>query len=190
MGKGQPFQANWELDITASNNVLNFKVRKFGREAQLLNHPGILAGRQLGRLLALCPSYDHLPRRKDERGGLWLTNSHDHRREALSKIDPEREIQKKEEKKKKKKEKKKKKGKKKKNSFSHRGQVRAERDLKLLMEHLKHLAKLQWRAGSRRGNGIEKELRKHRQPLPVLFQLCLIRRPCLEFKFNRCQIPN
>lgn len=80
---GQSFKTDRELDITGTDNVLNLKVRELCREAQLLNDTGVLARRQLGIILRLCTSNDHLSRSKDKSRGLWFTNSHDHSGETL-----------------------------------------------------------------------------------------------------------
>ncbi len=63
---GQPFEANREFDIAATDNVLDLEVGEFGIEAKLLNDAGILARSKLRIILRLGTGDDHLARSKDK----------------------------------------------------------------------------------------------------------------------------
>ena len=76
MSAGQPLKTDGELDVARSDNVLDFEIRELGIEPQLLDDPRVFAGRQLGIILGLGTGYDHLARRKDQRGGLGFANTH------------------------------------------------------------------------------------------------------------------
>ena len=81
----KPFQTNGELDITATDDVLDFEFRKLGVKAKLLNNASILARCQPGVVLRLRARDDHLARRKNQGCSLWIANSHNHCGETLLK---------------------------------------------------------------------------------------------------------
>lgn len=76
-------QTDGELDVARTHNVLDLEVGELGVEAELLNDTGILAGSKLGVIFRLGASDDHLARRKDQSGGLGLTDTHDNSGETL-----------------------------------------------------------------------------------------------------------
>lgn len=80
----ESFQPDGELDIAAPHNVLDLKVCEFGREAQLLDDAGVLAGSKFGVVLRLGPRDNHLARGEDEGSRLWLTDAHDDSSKALA----------------------------------------------------------------------------------------------------------
>ena len=84
MSVGETLQADRELDITGANDVLNLEVSELGLESKLLNDASIFARREFRGLFTLCTRDDHFARRKDQSGGLWVANAHDHGGEALT----------------------------------------------------------------------------------------------------------
>ena len=83
MTRSQTLQADGELDIARSHNVLNLEVGELGVESKFLDDPSVLARRQLGIVFRFRSSHHHLTRGEDERRRLGLTNSHDDRSETL-----------------------------------------------------------------------------------------------------------
>ena len=75
---GKAFQTNRKPHITRADNVLDLKVRKLAGKAKLLDDTRVLSGSQLGVVLRLGTGHYHLARGKDQSGGLWLSNTHDH----------------------------------------------------------------------------------------------------------------
>lgn len=90
VARSQTLQTDGELDVARADNVLDLEVRELRVEAELLDDARILAGRKLGVVLGLGTSDDHLAGGEDERGGLGLTDTHDHGRETLwsNKVQP------------------------------------------------------------------------------------------------------
>ena len=76
-------QANGELHITTTHNVLYLKLGELRIEAELLHNPRVLARRQPRIVLRFCTGDNHLARGEDKRGGFRIANSHDDGRETL-----------------------------------------------------------------------------------------------------------
>ena len=79
----ETLEANGELDVTRSDNVLDLEVGELGVEAELLDDAGVLARRQLRVIFRLGTGDDHLATGEDQGGGLGLANAHDNGRETL-----------------------------------------------------------------------------------------------------------
>lgn len=79
----QALQTNGELDVTGTDDVLDLEIRELRVEAELLNDTSILPRCQLRVILRFRTGNDHLTRGEDQRGGLRLTDTHDHGRETL-----------------------------------------------------------------------------------------------------------
>jgi hypothetical protein len=77
------FEADGELDVARSDNVLDLEIGELGVEAELLDDAGVLARGKLRVILRLGASDNHLAAREDKCGGLRLTNTHDDSRETL-----------------------------------------------------------------------------------------------------------
>lgn len=75
--RSKTFETDRELDITGADNVLDLEIRKLCVEAELLDDTGIFARGQLGIVLRLGASNNHLAGCKDEGSCLGLTNAHD-----------------------------------------------------------------------------------------------------------------
>jgi hypothetical protein len=73
----QSLQANGELDVTATDDVLDFEFRKLRLKPKLLHNAGVFAGRKARVVLGLCTGDDHLARGEDESGRLWVADTHD-----------------------------------------------------------------------------------------------------------------
>ena len=76
--RGQTLQTDGELDITGANDVLNLEIRELGVETKFLNDARVLAGSQLGVILRLGTSDDHLARGEDQSCRFGLPNAHNH----------------------------------------------------------------------------------------------------------------
>ena len=83
MAVRKPLETDGELDVTATDDVLYLELCKLRVEAKLLHDSGVFARRKPRVILALRARHDHLPRRKNKRGGLGITNAHDDSRETL-----------------------------------------------------------------------------------------------------------
>lgn len=83
MARSETLQTDWELDIAGANDVLDFEVRELGIETKLLDNTSILAGRKLRVIFRLGSSDNHLARRKNQRGCLWFSDTHDNSRKTL-----------------------------------------------------------------------------------------------------------
>lgn len=81
--RGQTLQTDGELDIAGADDVLDLEVRELGVETKLLDDTRVLAGCQLGVILRLGTSDDHLAGGEDQSGGLGLTDTHDDGGETL-----------------------------------------------------------------------------------------------------------
>ena len=83
MRERKPFEADRELDIAASDHVLDLEVGELGLEAELLDDARVLPPREARVVLALCARDDHLAASEDESRRLWLPHSHNNGRESL-----------------------------------------------------------------------------------------------------------
>lgn len=83
MATGETFQADGELDIARSDNVLDLKVGELGVETKLLDDARVLARSELGIILGLGTGDNHLARSKDESSGLGFADTHDDSGETL-----------------------------------------------------------------------------------------------------------
>lgn len=83
MATRQTLQTDGELDVARADDVLDLEIRELGIEAKFLDDTRVLAGRQLRVIFRLGTGDDHLARGKDQRGGLGLTDTHDHGGETL-----------------------------------------------------------------------------------------------------------
>ena len=83
MLRGETFEADRELHVAGSDDVLDLEVGELGVEAKLLDDPSILARSKLGIGLGLGTSHDHLTAGKDQSRCLGLANSHDDSGETL-----------------------------------------------------------------------------------------------------------
>lgn len=83
MARCKTLQTDRELYIARSNDVLDLEVRELGVEAKLLNDTSILAGSELGIILGLRASNNHLAGSEDQGRSLWLTDTHDNGSETL-----------------------------------------------------------------------------------------------------------
>lgn len=81
--RGQTLQTDGELDIAGADNILDLEIRELGVETKLLDDTRVLAGCQLGVILRLGTSDDHLAGSEDESGGLGLSDTHDDGGETL-----------------------------------------------------------------------------------------------------------
>ena len=79
----QTLQSYRELDVTASDDILDLEFCKLGVEAELLYNTSIFARRQSRVIFALRTRDDHLARCEDERGGLGFADTHDDCGETL-----------------------------------------------------------------------------------------------------------
>ncbi len=70
-------QANGELYVTTTHDVLNFELGELRVEAKLLNDTRVLARREPRVVFRLGTRDNHLPRREDQGGGLWVAYAHD-----------------------------------------------------------------------------------------------------------------
>lgn len=82
---GQALQTDGELDVARTDNVLDLEIRELGVETKLLDDTRVLPGRQLGVVLRLGTSDDHLSRSENQRSGFRFPNTHDHGSETLRK---------------------------------------------------------------------------------------------------------
>jgi len=73
----QSLQTNGELDVTASDDVLNLKLGELRVKAELLNDPRVFTRREARIIFRLGTSNDHLARRENEGGRLGVANTHD-----------------------------------------------------------------------------------------------------------------
>ena len=76
MTVGETLEPDRKLDVGRADNILNFKVFELSIESELLNDSSIFARRQFRVILALCTSYDHFARSKDESSSLWFADTH------------------------------------------------------------------------------------------------------------------
>jgi hypothetical protein len=83
MARGKTFQADWELDVARTDNVLDLEVGELGVEAKFLDDACILARGKFGVIFRLGASHHHLARSKDEGCGLGVANAHDDGGETL-----------------------------------------------------------------------------------------------------------
>lgn len=83
--RGQPLQTDGELDVARADNILDFEIGKLGVETKLLNNTRILARSQLGIILGLGTSNDHLAGGEDESCSLRFTDTHNHGSKTLRK---------------------------------------------------------------------------------------------------------
>lgn len=84
MAVRETLQANGELHVTTSDNVLNLELGELGVEAQLLDNTCVLTRRQPRVVLALRTRDDHLARGENKGGCLGITNTHDDSCKTLS----------------------------------------------------------------------------------------------------------
>ena len=80
---GETLETDRELDVAATDNVLDLELRKLGVETKLLYDTRVLAGGKAGVVFRFCTSNDHLARRKDEGSSLGVTNTHNDSCETL-----------------------------------------------------------------------------------------------------------
>ena len=85
MRVSQALEADWELDITRADDVLDLELGKLGFEAELLDDACVFATGETRVVLGLGTGDDHLAACKDECGGLGLANAHDDGSETLCK---------------------------------------------------------------------------------------------------------
>jgi len=83
MPRCKTFETNREPDVAGADNVLDLEVCELGIEAELLDDSGVFARCKLRIVLRLCTSDDHLAGGEDERGSLWVTDTHDDGGESL-----------------------------------------------------------------------------------------------------------
>lgn len=83
MARRQTLQANGELDVTRTDDVLDLEVGELGIETKLLDNTRILARRELRVILRLGTGNDHFAGSEDQRRGLGLTDTHDNCCETL-----------------------------------------------------------------------------------------------------------
>ena len=72
----QSLQTNGELDVTAPDNVLDFKLGELGVKAELLHNPRVFTRGETRIVFRLGTSDDHLARRENKGGRLGVTNPH------------------------------------------------------------------------------------------------------------------
>lgn len=82
----ETLQADWELDIARANDVLDLEVRELSVEAELLDDTGVLARGELGVVLGLGTSDNHLAGGEDQGSSFWLANAHDNSSETLVRL--------------------------------------------------------------------------------------------------------
>ena len=90
MARGKSLQANGELDVARTNNVLNLKIREFRIEPKFLDNASVFARSKSAIVFRLCTSHNHLARSKDEGRCFGLANAHDHSGETLDTCQHER----------------------------------------------------------------------------------------------------
>lgn len=81
--RGQSLQTDGELDVAGADDILDLEIGKLGVETKLLDNTRILARGQLGIILGLGTSDDHLAGGEDESGSLGFTDTHDHGSKTL-----------------------------------------------------------------------------------------------------------
>ena len=79
----QPFKPNWEIDITATNDVLDLELREFGIKAEFLYDVRILPQCQSQVIFRLGSGDDHLAQGEYGHCGLQIPNVHDDSSEML-----------------------------------------------------------------------------------------------------------
>mmetsp|Transcript_24981 Transcript_24981/g.24443 ORF Transcript_24981/g.24443 Transcript_24981/m.24443 type:complete len:221 (-) Transcript_24981:237-899(-) len=80
----QGLQGDWELHITRSHNILNFKIfHVYLQVSNFLDGFGVLLGSVLAQLFRLCPRADHFPRRKYQSSRFRFSDPHDDSCEPL-----------------------------------------------------------------------------------------------------------
>jgi len=80
---GQTLQTDRELDVARADDVLDLEIRELGIEAELLDDTRVLPRRQFRVILGFRTSDNHLAGREDQRSGLRLADTHDHRSKTL-----------------------------------------------------------------------------------------------------------
>ena len=83
MATSQTLQADGELDVARTHDVLDLEIRELGIETKLLNDTCVFSGSQLRVILRLGTSNHHLAGGEDQSGRLRLSDTHDHGRETL-----------------------------------------------------------------------------------------------------------
>lgn len=81
----QTLEADGEVDVARPDNILDLKIGEFGIEPMLLDDTRVFATRELAIVFRFGTSHDYLTRGKHEGGGPWLSYTHDHSRETLTK---------------------------------------------------------------------------------------------------------
>lgn len=84
MAVGQTLKTNRELDVARTDDVLDLELGELGVEPELLHDPRVLAGSETRVVLRLRARDDHLARREDQSGRLWVANTHDDGGETLN----------------------------------------------------------------------------------------------------------
>ena len=79
----ETFEANGKFDITRADDILYLEVREFGVEAEFLNDARVFAASKPRCIFRLGAGNDHLPRSKDQGGGLRVANAHNNGSETL-----------------------------------------------------------------------------------------------------------
>lgn len=82
----EAFQADGKFNIARANNVLDLEIYELGVEPKLLNDPSVFTRGELGVILGLSASNDHLARGKDQSRSFWFTNAHDNGSKALDQL--------------------------------------------------------------------------------------------------------
>ena len=79
----QAFQPNGELDVTASDHVLDLEVLELDVEADLLDHACVFPCRGAAFLLIFGARHHHFPRAKHQRRRFRVADAQNHRSKAL-----------------------------------------------------------------------------------------------------------
>lgn len=86
MARSETLQANGELDVATTDDVLDLEVAELRIEAKLLYDTSVLARGKLRVVLRLGTGHNHLARGKDKSCGLRLANTHDDGGETLKSV--------------------------------------------------------------------------------------------------------
>lgn len=87
MAVSKTFKADWELDVTRADNVLNLELAKVSLEAKFLDDARVLAAGQSAVILALGTSHDHLAGCKDQSRCFGFTDTHDYSSKSLISVE-------------------------------------------------------------------------------------------------------